>query len=419
MTSIPASVFRSDGIGGLSCLGALSFASSRLALAQALVVFSFVWPFFNYQLIDPLSLTEINFLPVFLAALLLPEVALRERRSLLLAMPAFAVALIWANPTAPMRLAVGIVPLHFVLNLTRHLRERGRELIPPNLGYRCLQVFVVFCMVQTVHFTLFPVIPEWFITALMTVLPRFLAAPYDNSGIRGVQGWASEPSSAALTCIAFSLVAIEDRPERRWRVLALFAFLSLMNKSVYSLLLFILLGLCCLFTLRRKLHSLLAIVPMSLAVLFYMESSGRIAELYGNLLVNGVNREVNPELMRFAQMLYPLEYFPKVYQPAALFGSALREPIGLLPLVAGYGSLAGLAWLAWMLVHNPPPRMAGMRPMALLAALVLLLLTTPDLIPSVVALAVFLVPRTRQPVRGESSRSCSVKDATSVAGGNR
>ena len=130
-------------------LSAFTFVETRVALARVLVVFSFVWPFFNYSLFDPGNTTEINFLPVFLAALLLPESSLRERWSILLALPVFAVALAWANPAAPLRLAIGMVPLHIVLNLTRYLREGGKELIPPNLAYRCLQTFIAFCAVSS------------------------------------------------------------------------------------------------------------------------------------------------------------------------------------------------------------------------------------------------------------------------------
>jgi len=56
----------------------LTFPAARLALARLLVAFCFVWPYFNYTLIDPDSKVEVNFLPVFLAAILLPEVTFRE-----------------------------------------------------------------------------------------------------------------------------------------------------------------------------------------------------------------------------------------------------------------------------------------------------------------------------------------------------
>ena len=112
----------------------------------------------------------------------------------------------------------------------------GRNPIPANLAYRCLQVFTAFCMLQSVQFHLFPIIPDWFSDALTAIVPRGDAAvPYDDEGIRGVQGWASEPSSAGLMCIAFALVAIVQRPDRRWRVLALFVLVLLMNKSIYFL----------------------------------------------------------------------------------------------------------------------------------------------------------------------------------------
>jgi hypothetical protein len=406
-----------EGAGAQPSLRAFTFAPTRLTLAQMLVVFSFIWPFFNYQLVDPSSLTEINFLPVILAALLVPEITLREKWSLLLSLPVFAVALIWANPTAWLRLAVGIIPLHFVLNLTRHLKEQGRELIPSGLAYRTLIVFVVFCMMQTLQFNLFPVIPEWLTAALMQVVPRYSAIPYDDAGIRGVQGWASEPSSAALICVAFSLVAIRQRPQRRWRVLALFALFVLLNKSIYALVLLILLALGCLFASRKKLLPFLALIPMSLALSVYITRSGRLVELHNNLLVSGVNSEFNKELMRFAQMFYPLKSFPQIYSPPNLYGSLVMEPMGLLPLLTGYGSVLGLVWLAHIVGRNFPLRQVALRPLALVAGLVLFMMTTPDLIPCVVALAVFLVPRTVQAASAEYHEGDPSSAAASNAGG--
>lgn len=406
-----------DGAGALPSLRAFTFAPTRLALARMLVVFSFIWPFFNYQLVDPSSLTEINFLPAILAAVLVPEITLREKWSLVLTLPVIAVALIWANPTAWLRLAVGIIPLHFVLNLTRHLKEHGRELIPSDLAYRALIVFVVFCMMQTVQFNLFPVIPEWLTAALMQVVPRYSAIPYDDTGIRGVQGWASEPSSAALVCVAFSLVAIRQRPQRRWRVLALFALFVLLNKSIYALVLLILLALGCLFASRKRLLPLLALIPMSLAVSVYIARSGRLAQLHNNLLVSGVNSEFNKELMRFAQMFYPLQGFPRIYSPPNLYGSLVMEPMGLLPLLTGYGSVPGLVWLIYILWRNFPPRRVLLRPLALVSGLVLLMMTTPDLIPSVVALTVFLVPRTKHAASAEYPEGDESGAAFSSTGG--
>lgn len=417
MSTVQTRFLFADGPGALSSLRAFTFAPTRLALAQMLVVFSFIWPFFNYQLVDPSSLTEINFLPVILAAVLVPEITFREMRSLLLTLPIFAVALIWANPTAWLRLAVGIIPLHFVLNLTRHLKEQGRELIPSDLSYRALILFVVFCMLQTVQFNLFPVIPEWLTAALIQVIPRYSAIPYDDTGIRGVQGWASEPSSAALVCVAFSLVAIRQRPQRRWRVLALFALFVLLNKSIYALVLLILLALGCVFTSRKKLLPFLALIPMSLAVSVYLARSGRSVELQNNLLVSGLSSESNKELMRFAQMFYPLQSFPRIYSPPSLYGSLVMEPMGLLPLLAGYGSVVGVLWLAYILWRNFPLRRVTLRPLAAVAGLVLFMMTTPDLIPSVVALAVFLVPGTRQIASQKQSESDSPNAPPWQAGG--
>jgi hypothetical protein len=374
-----------------------SFSAARLAVARSLVAFCFVWPFFNFAFVVPDNAMEIDFLPVFLAAALLPKIAMRQKLSILLAMPVFAVALFWANPAAPLRLAIGIIPLHFVLNLTRHLRERGQDLVPANLAYRCLQVFIAFCVIQTVQINVFAVIPEWLTDALTAIIPRYMAVAYDDLGIRGVQGWASEPSSAGLMCLAFALVAIAERPDRRWRVLAFFALLVSLNKSIYCLILMVLLGFACAFTVRRKIYSFLTMAVLAVGGTIYAAHSGRFAELSANIAIDGLNRESNHELMRFLQILNPLEQFPHVYQPMLLNGTLAMEPMGLLPLVVGYGSVAGLLWLGYMLWHNFPRGLGRQLPLTLVAVFVLLIMAPPDLIPSVVAVAVLLNPKKLKP----------------------
>jgi len=411
--SLPVSL-RDDDIG----LFSLTFPSIRLGLARWLVAFSFVWPFFNFKILLPDVTVECNFVLVLLAAVLLPEVALRDKCSALLALPVFAVALTWGNPTAPLRLVIGMIPLLFVLNLARNMRELGQDLIPPNLAYRSLFLFVVFCLVQTVHFRFIPLIPEWFTQSLIAVVPRYMEAPYDDTGIRGVQGWATEPSSAAVTCIAFSLVTIRQRPDRRWTVLALFALLAFLNKSIYSLVLLILLGLYCLFTLRRKFYSLLALLPFASALIFYALSSNRVEELRSSFLTAGISSESNKELLRFTQILAPLGQFPHVYQPVILFGGLVMEPTGLLPLLVGYGSVMGLLWVANMILRNLPRGHDSQWPLTLLGGLILLIMTPPDLVPSIVALAVLLVPLASKPMPVEGSRNCSTEIAISRSGGD-
>jgi hypothetical protein len=374
----------------------LTFPSARLALARFLVAFCFVWPYFNYTLVAPDSQVEINFLPVFLAALLLPEVTLRERWSILLALPAFGAAFLWGGPTAPLRLAVGIVPLHFVLNLTRHLRETGRDLLPPNLAYRTLQIFVCFCIAQAVDTQLFPILPGWLTNTLTNILPRYSGTPYDEFGIHGVQGWASEPSGAAVMGAAFALVAILQRPSWRWRVLALFLALTAVNKSVYALMLLVLLSIGCLATTARRGYALMASAPVGAAILFLIVRSARLMDLRSNLLLNGASSSTNNELARITQILAPLGQFPRIYKPPMLFGGIMLEPMGLLPLVVGYGSVAGIVWLLHILRRNFPLRGVPLRPLALVAGAILLLLTAPDFISAVVAFAFFMVPVRRE-----------------------
>ena len=115
-----------------------------------------------------------------------------------------------------------------------------------------------------------------------------------------------------------------------------------------------------------------------------------------NLVVGGMNSASNRELARFVQIFSPLQQFPEVYKPPILFGSFVMEPMGLLPLVAGYGSVLGLIWLAYILWHTFSFREVPLLPLAFVAWFILLMMTAPDLIPAVVAFAVFMVPRNRK-----------------------
>jgi hypothetical protein len=370
-------------------LSYLTLPNVRLNMARALVLFCFVWPYFNYTQMFADSTMEINFLPVFLAALIVPEVTLQSPMALLLALPSFGIAIIWAAPTAPLRLAIGILPLIFILNLTRHLRERGQTLIPGRLAYRLLKVFVLFSLLQSIDMNYLHIIPTPVTQALIFVLPRYSGEAYDDSGIRGVQGWASEPSGAAVMCIALALLAIDEKPELRWRILGLYGSLALLNKSVYSLVLLLMLTIGCLSTLKHKRYAWLAGLPACAGVIFMILHSSRIAELQSNLLVDGMSRESNHELARFGQIFFPLQQFPLVYKPPILFGSIVMEPMGLVPLVLGYGSVFGLIWIGYILLRYFRLRTLQAKPLAIISSLVLLMMTAPDFIPAVAAFAAF------------------------------
>lgn len=370
----------------------LTLPALRLSIGRALVVFSFIWPFFNFDLIVPGNTMEVNFIFVFAAALILPEIFLDEWKSIVLAVPAFLVALILASPTSCLRLIAAIVPLHFIFNLTRALRARGMELVPANVSYRALKIFVLFCAAQTIQMSYFHVIPAVVSNVLVSIVPRYWTVPYDHLGVHGVQGWASEPSSAGLTTIAFALVAIHQKPELRWRVMAWFACLLMLNKSIYATILALLLLVACLQSLRRKVLATFALIPAGALVAAYMFHSGRVAVLRENLLIDGLNSDSNHELARFVQILSPLQQLPHIYKPVILFGSWVMEPMGLLPLVAGYGSVFGVFWLIYILRKNFPLSQIRMRPFWLIALFVLLFIASADLICSIVALAVFLVP---------------------------
>jgi len=186
----------------------------------------------------------------------------------------------------------------------------------------------------------FPIIPDWLTKALATIVPRYMDAPYDEFGMRGVQGWASEPSSAAMTCFAFSVVAMQQEPKKRWLILFAFAVLAALNKSVYGMLFLVFLGVVSVWGMRRRLHALLVVIPIGAVFSYFVLQSGRVSEFRENLLIFGLSQDSNRELLRFAQIVYPITAFPGMYNPVSFFGLDM-QPLGLLHLLIGYGSIIG------------------------------------------------------------------------------
>ena len=369
----------------------MTLPALRLATARGCVLLCFFWPFFNYDLVVPGSTVEINFLPVFAAGVILPELFLLDLPALLLTLPAYLIALIFSAPTSAARLMIGLVPLHIIFNLTRRLRENGEELIPATWAFRGLKTFVLFSAAQMVQMHYLRILPSMLLNLLVAVVPRYFTLPYDDLGTHGVQGWASEPSSAGLTTVAFALVAIQQKPEWKWRVMSWFAALVLLNKSIYAIVLGILLLTACLGNLKRKWIAFAAMIPASAIVGFYLSISGRVAKLSENMAIDGLQTESNHELARFVQILSPLEQFPQIYKPVILFGSWVMEPMGLLPLCVGYGSLFGILWLIYILYKNFPISQVKERGFWLVSVFVLFIMASPDLICSIVALAAFMV----------------------------
>lgn len=382
----------------------LTLQSLRFGIARVLIVFCFVWPFFNFRTILPDSPTEINFLPVFMAAAFAPELLFRDPL-LLLSLPVFGVALLGAPVSAALRLAVAIIPLLFIFNLATVLRRRGTELLPHGLAYRALQLFVLFSLVQAIQFNLLPIIPDFVTQVLMTIIPRYSGMPYDELGMRGVQGWASEPSSAALTCITFAVAAIYDRPDRRWRVLVFFIFLLVLNKSIYCLLLAAALAVGCILTLRTKRYALLVFLPLCGIFLAYIASSTRVEDFRTSLLISGMDRQSNPELLRLLQIVDPLVQFPHIYQPVVIGTDWVSEPMGLLPLVAGYGSIFGAVWLCCVAWNKFDLQRMKQRPFAAVTAFTLLIIAPPDFIPLIATLSLFVVAREKKAFVGAVAKS--------------
>jgi hypothetical protein len=370
----------------------MRFKSLRLQLAKFLVVVNFVWPFINTSYFFPQSTVEINFLPVFLAIGLAPELLCEDLTSLFLIVAAVALATVWGPTDSALRFIIGALPCLFLLSLYRHLRSRGNELIPRSLAYAALFVFVGFCILQHVNFNVFPIIPDWLTKGLATIIPRYMDAPYDEFGMRGVQGWASEPSSAAMTCFAFSVVAMQQEPRKRWRVLFAFAVLAALNKSVYGILFLIFLGVVSVWGMRRKLQAFLILVPIGAVFSYFLLQSSRMTELRENLLIFGLSQDTNRELLRFAQIIYPIRAFPGMYNPVSFFGLDM-QPLGLLPLLIGYGSIIGgilyyrLTFRSFHLFDTEST------PLAFAAVFVLTFMSSADFVPVIVAFAYATAPR--------------------------
>ena len=366
--------------------------SLRLNSAKFLVVLNFVWPFINTSYLFPQSTVEINFLPVFLAIGLAPELLFEDLTSLLLTIAAVALAAVWGPPDSALRLIISALPCLFLLSLYRHFRSCGKELIPRSLAQSALLVFVGFCILQQLNLNVFPIIPDWLTKALATIVPRYMDAPYDEFGMRGVQGWASEPSSAAMTCFAFSVVAMQQEPKKRWLILFAFAVLAALNKSVYGMLFLVFLGVVSVWGMRRRLHALLVIIPIGAVFSYFVLQSGRVSEFRENLLIFGLSQDSNRELLRFAQIVYPITAFPGMYNPVSFFGLDM-QPLGLLPLLIGYGSIIGgilyyrLAFRSFQWID------AKSIPMALAAVFVLTFMSSPDFLPVIVAFAYATAPK--------------------------
>jgi len=388
----------------------MRFKSLRLQLAKFLVVATFVWPFVNTSNFFPQSTVEINFLPVFLAMSLAPEVLFEDLFSLLLVLAGIALAAVWGPPDSALRLIIGALPCLFVPSLHRYFRTRGKELVPRPLAHFALYTFVGFCILQHVHFNIFPIVPDWLSNGLASIVPRYMDAPYDEFGMRGVQGWASEPSSAAMTCFAFSVVAIQQEPKKHWCVLVAFAALTALNKSVYGILFLVLLGGVSIWGIGRKFHALLILIPVGAVFSFFIFQSGRVTQLRENLLIFGLSQDSNRELLRFAQIIYPITAFPGIYRPVSLFGLDM-QPLGLLPLLIGYSSVIGCILYYRLTFRNFRLTDAQSTPLALAALFVLTFMSSPDFLPVIVAFAYATAPKpVATPISTHPSRlSCHLK----------
>jgi hypothetical protein len=365
--------------------------SWRFGLARFLVVVSFVWPFFNFNHFFPNATVEIDFLLVFVAIGLLPTLLIEDLWSSLLAVAVLVVAAVWGPPDSALRLLIGVAPCLFLAALYRHFLARGKELVPRGVAYNALLLFVGFSLLQHISFNVFPVIPDWLTNGLTILVPRYMDLPYDEFGARGVQGWASEPSSAAMTCFSFCVVAMQQQPEKRRSILLLFTVLTILNKSVYGMLFLTFLVLACLWEMRRRLRVVSAAVGFALVFAYFATRTNRVTELREHVVIYGLDEESNHELMRFAQILYPLGAFPRMYTPVTFFEHEM-QPLGLLPLLVGYGSVFGLLLYYRMIFRSFRLPGAISRPLGLASILLLSFMSSPNFIPAIVAFTYAMTP---------------------------
>jgi hypothetical protein len=376
----------------------MPFESLRLNLARCLVVVSFLWPFANTSYFFAESTVEINFFLVFAAMSFLPELLLADWLSLVLLMVAAGLGALWGPSDGAARLIIGVAPYLFLVSLQVRCRERGEELIPRGLAFPALCVFAGFSLLQYAHFYWFAALPEWVTNILSVLVPRYMNSPYDEFGERGVQGWASEPSSAAMTCLAFSVVAMREAPAKRWRILFVFALLVAVNKSIYALLFLGFLGFACCWGMRRRIYALAALLPLAGTFCFLVYQSSRVQMLRQEVLPFGLSEGSARELLRFAQILYPLASFPKIYHSLDLFGLTVA-PLGILPLLVGYGSFAGCLLYMRLAMRSVRLIERDALPLAAACGCVLSFLASPDFIPVIIAFLYSLHPASAlQPV---------------------
>src|SRR5579871_2757942 len=363
----------------------------RLNCAKLLVAVCFVWPFINASYFFPDSTVEINFLPTFIAIGFVPELFFEDMISVALIATVVLMAAVWGSTDSALRLIIGAVPCLFIVSLYRECSRRGEELIPFSIAYWGLVAFVGFSALQYINFNVVEIIPDWFTKVMTIIVPRYMDTPYDDLGIRGVQGWASEPSSAAMTCFAFCIVAIKQNPKKCWQILFIFAVLTALNKSVYAMLFLVLLGTGCLWYVKRKKYALITLVLFGTLFTYFALHSVRVAELRDSVLFFGIDQEVNREFLRLGQIIYPLSAFPNIYRPVTIF-NIVMQPLGLLPLLVGYGSVVGAVLYFRLLFGKFRFSQTDSPGLGLASILVLSFFSSPDFIPIVLAFVYGMAP---------------------------
>ncbi len=380
--------------GGVTVPG---FRVLRISTARLLVNLNFVWPFINASYFGDSTL-ETNFIPVFIAAMLVPEVLFEDSRSLILSGAIILLAAFAAPPGsyAWLRLVIAVIPTIFLIGFYRYLSRSNRELISISLVELSLLGFLGLSIIQFVDFKLIRIIPDWFTRIMSGLVPRYMQSASD---VRGVSGWASEPATAALMCFAFATVLIQNEPRKRLRVFLLFGLLTFLNKSLYSLALLTYLVLIQVAVMRRRVYAIVFLVVALFVGLYVVHSSARVAELEESFFTDLQFSETDsPQLQRIAQIVFPLMSFPRIYEPIAIYAdqSYIVQPLGLLPLLVGYGSLLGCFLYYRLIFRMMPPREANSKLLALLGILVLSLWSPPNFVPSIIAFIYCLKPGTHE-----------------------
>jgi hypothetical protein len=364
-------------------------------IARFLITLNFCFPFINGEALTGIPF-ELNIIPLLLAAILVPAICAYGGRELALLALAVAACFLFADLDRASRLAFNMLPFILCMSYIRFCARRHIDVLYGPIVYAAYLLFTALCIYQALHNAGFLAMPGNLVAFLDFALPRYMQTSYDDLGLRGVQGWASEPSGAALLSLGFYLYLRGTYPDHGRLLAVLYLANIFLNKSVYAFATLILLIAVHLITsksFQQKLAGGMVAIASLVTAAFYFP---RIHDVYQNIAAQGMSLASNPELSRLVQVLYPLNAFPMYYEPVMYFGTTLH-PIGLFASALGYGSVFGMLLLVsigltlrqaftqvmpyeWMRLNGPP-------------AFFILFLAPANFVP--VALCAVMIAKTR------------------------